>query len=432
MLENIVYNLNEVIWGVPLISILLFTHIFTTIILKFPQRHVFKGVKYMFSNRKKGDISSFNSLMTILAGMLGTGNIIGVSSAILIGGAGSIFWIFIAGILAISTKYAETYLVLKYRKKGIKKGSYIGGAMYVLREKVGSEILAKLFCIFTIISSFGIGAMIQSNSATISIVNNFSFDVEMVAIMITISAGFIIYSSAKVISKISSIIVPLSTIVFVVMQILLLFMYKNNIIPSIILILRSAFDFSAVAGGITGIVCIKALSAGLSKGMFSNEAGMGSTPIFECNVSEENIVKQSMISSTSVFIDTVLLCSITGLIIVSSGLYIYINDPFILVQNVFDIIPMGDKLLSFCLISFALASLPCWCFYGATAVKYLFDKNKFVYLYKFIYMTAIYIGCTTTASLVWDVSSIANGLMVLPNIYMIIYLYNELKINNKK
>ena len=362
----------------------------------------------------------------------GTGNIIGVSAAIIIGGVGSIFWIFVSGIFAISTKYAETFLCMKYRKikkeKNTKYTKYYGGTMYVLRDRIGNNILAILFSIFVIIASFGIGCMIQSNSIAENLSQSLNVDRNLIGIIITITASYIIFSNERKISKISSIIVPVSTIIYLIMSIMLIYIFRNNIINSVLIIVKDAFNFKSGSVGILTFLTMKALSTGLSKGMFSNEAGMGSSPIFETTVNNVNIKQQSIISSTSVFIDTVILCSLTGIIFVASNMYINETNPIILVQNVFNVFPFGRYLLTFCLTSFGLATIPCWGYYGSQAVRFIFNNNK-VYqnIYKIIYAICVYIGAVSALEIVWSVSSIANAFMALPNIYMIYYLLDEIE-----
>lgn len=362
----------------------------------------------------------------------GTGNIIGVSTAIIIGGVGSIFWIFISGIFAISTKYAETYLCMKYRKitkdKNVKYTKYYGGTMYVLRDRIGSKLLGFLFALFVIIASFGIGCMIQSNSATESLVQNLNIDRTLVGIVITIIAAYMLFSNERKIAKISSIIVPISTVIYLIMSVMLLYIFRDNIINSILIIIKDAFSIKSGTIGILAFISIKALSTGLSKGMFSNEAGMGSSPIFETTVNNTNIKEQSIISSTSVFIDTVLLCSLTGIILIASNLYINETNPVIFVQNVFGVLPYGKYLLTFCLTSFGLATIPCWGYYGSQAVKYILN-NKGVYqnIYKVVYVICVFIGAISTLETVWTLSSMANAFMALPNIFMIYYLLEEIE-----
>lgn len=314
-MEEIIFAIEEKVWGIPLVFTLLFTHIFLTIKLKFPQKNLLSGIKIIFKGdlSQKNKISSFKTLMAVLAATLGTGNIIGISTAITIGGIGSIFWVFISGIFAVATKYAETYLVLKYRKK--EKCRYYGGTMYVLRDRLKLVILPFLFSIFIVLSSFGIGAMIQSNSITEVCISTFSIDKMLVAIIATLICTYVIFGNEKRIANISSVLVPLATIIYMYMCVCILKEYRFNILESIKNIIISGLNFKAAVGGIVGCIAIKAMNSGISKGLFSNEAGMGSSPVFNATVEKVNIKDESIVASTSVFIDTVLLCTLTGIVI---------------------------------------------------------------------------------------------------------------------
>ena len=428
-MENIIFNIESFIWGIPLISILVFTHIYFTVKLKFPQKNIFKGIKYIFLGNKKNTeegISSFKSLMTVLAGTLGTGNIIGVAAAILIGGVGSIFWMFISGIFAIATKYAETYIVLKYRKR--KKNRYYGGAMYVIDERIGNKKIANLFAVFVIITTFGMGALIQSNAISSSIVANVNVETEFIAMLVVLIAAVVLFGNEKRISNVSSLLIPIAVILYLICSILLLIIYRNNLLASIIHIINEAFNFKSAAGGILSSVAIYAMSSGLSKGLFTNEAGMGTSPLFDITVNEKNITKQSIISSTTVFIDTVFLCTITGIIFVASGIYQNILNPNILAENVFSILPLGKYIYMFFICIFAISTIPCSGYYGSVSIRYLFkDKAIYEIIYKLVFLFFVYLGCTSKSLLVWSISSIANGLMILPNIYMLFYLRKEIE-----
>lgn len=428
-LENIIIRLEELVWSEPLVLLLIFTHIYLTFKLKNPQKYTLKGLKLILKNdenKEKKGINSFKSLMTILAATLGTGNIIGIATAIAIGGIGSIFWIFITGIFAIATKYAETYIVLKYRREN--QTGYYGGAMYVLNDKLKFKTLAILFSIFTIIASFGIGSMIQSNAMSNSLIETFNVNKYIIAIIVTIICSYVIFGNEKRISNISSILVPIATLLYLFMCIYVLFIYKHNIASSIINIINEALNFKSVSGGIIGSIAIKAMNVGMSKGLFSNEAGMGSSPIFNATVKMKSMKNESIISSTSVFIDTVILCTITGIAIVSSGMYVVTNNPIELINETFKIIPYGKELLTFSIAIFAIATIPCWGYYGKCAVRFLFKENKkYEKIYDFIYAVCIYIGAIMTVNIVWGISSIANALMIIPNLVMIYKLKNEIK-----
>ena len=428
-MENILEYIENIVWSMPLVFLLIFTHIYFTIKLKFPQKYTLKGLKYMISSDKKNTsegISSFKSIMAVLAATLGTGNIIGVAAAILIGGVGSIFWIFISGVFAIATKYAEDYIVLKYRTKD--KNGYSGGAMYVLDKRIGYKKLAILFSVFVILTSFGMGAMIQSNAISNSIIQNYDIDVQIIGIIVAVICAYVLFGNEKRISNISSILIPIAIIIYLISCVFLLFIFKDNIIPSIKYIISEAFNFKCVVGGIFASSAIRAMSAGLSKGLFTNEAGMGTSPLFDSTVKEQDIKKQSIMASTTVFIDTVFLCTITGIIFVASGLYLVSESPVELAQAVFLKLPFGKELFMFIITIFAISTIPCSGYYGSVGVKYLF-KSKKIYqiLYKIVFVIFIYIGCISTVKSVWSISSIANALMIIPNLVMLYYLRDEIK-----
>lgn len=374
----------------------------------------------------RNGVTSFKSLMTVLAATLGVGNIVGVAAAIAIGGIGSVFWIFVSGVFAIATKYVETYVVLKYRKQD--KQGYYGGAMYVLRDRLGCKNLAILFSVFVIIASFG-GNMIQSNAMAESIIETFHVNPYFLATVVTILSFYVIFGNEKRTANISSILVPVATILYMGMCCYLLYLFRDNLWASVVAITKEALSFKAGIGGIFGSLAIRAMNAGLSKGLYSNEAGMGSSPLFNATVKgDKSIKEESIISSTSVFIDTVVLCSITGLILVASGLTGTIENPITLTNAVFGMIPYGKYMLSFSLAIFAIATIPCWGYYGSIGIRYLFHgKNFYPFVYKVVYGSCVFIGALATVQTVWSISSIANALMIFPNLYMIYALRKEVE-----
>lgn len=423
-MTSLIFNIENIVCGFPLVVILMGSHIYFTFKLKFPQRHTIKGLKYMLASDKKNTgegISSFKSLMAVLASTLGTGNIIGVAAAITIGGVGSIFWIFISGIFAIATKYAETYIVLKYRKKD-EKGKYYGGTMYVLRDVLKKKVLAKLFSIFLICTTLGMGAMIQSNAISSSILSNYNINVFVLAFVIVIPCFYVLVGNEKRISNISSVLIPIATSIYLISCFVLMYMYRNNLVSSILYIVKEAFNLKSCTGGIFGSVMVISMNTGLSKGLFTNEAGMGTSPIFDVLVKEKDIKRQSIISSTSVFIDTVLLCTMTGVIFVASGMYNLTTNPALIANYVFLLLPFGKYIFIFMIVVFAISTIPCSGFYGSVAMKFLSNKNATsIKVYRIIYILCVFIGAVSKIEIIWSISSIANALMVIPNIIM---LYN--------
>lgn len=424
---EIVKRINEFIWGFPLITLIGITSIYLSIKFKFPQFKIFAALKEIFNNDNKNDnnknrITSFKSLMTILSGTIGTGNITGVATAIVIGGVGSLFWLFISGILVMVISYVENLIVLKYRKKN--NNGYFGGTMYILDEILGKRKLAIFFSIALIITAITTGTMTQSNSLSTIVNTATRIDKKVIGLVISLITMYIIFGGKRRLAKVSSIIIPICSITYVILCIYIIYINRNNLISGIINVINSAFNLKQVVGGITGISITRVIGRGFSIGMFSNEAGMGSTPIFTATVEEQDIDLQARIAATSVIIDTLILCVLTGLTITSTGLY-YVTDVNILLKKVFSMAPLGYILLNICIAFFVIGTIPCWEYYGEMAVKYVFKGNIYIYIFRILYVIGIYIGSILSLTLVWDLAGIFNGVMTLPNIYMIIKCCKE-------
>src|SRR5574344_356859 len=429
-MEHIIFDIESVICGFPLLVVLMSTHVFFTFKLKFPQKNILKVIYYMLKSNKANDkdgISLYKSLMSVLASTLGTGNIIGIATAITIGGIGSIFWIFISGIFAIATKYAETYIVLKYRKKD-KFGKYYGGAMYVLKDRLDLKIISKLFCIFLIFTTFGMGAMIQSNAVSLCLVQSFNLNKHIVGIIIVLLCAYTLLGNERRISNISSVFIPIATVIYIISCCILMYIYRENLSCSIMYIIKEAFDFKSLTGGIFGSVGIIAMNTGISKGLFTNEAGMGTSPIFDVSLKEKDIKKQSIISETSVFLDTVLLCTLTGIVFVTTGMYNISTNSRVIAQETFSVLPLGKYIYIFMITVFAISTIPCSGFYGTKAVNFLFLNKKFyIVIYRLIFLICVFVGTITKIELVWSISAISNALMIIPNVIMIYKLKEEIK-----
>lgn len=421
MLNNIITLINNIIWGVPLILLLTFTGIYLTIKYRFPQLRILKASKDIFSKNKNNDnkkkITSFKLLMTILAGTLGVGNITGVASAICIGGIGSIFWMFISGIISMAISYHENYIVLLNRKYN-KHTGYYGGSMYVLEDVVGNKKMAILFSVFLICATIGMGAMVQANSLSTLVNFNFKIDKKLIGIVLAIISAYIIWGGKLRIAKLSSILVPVCSITYIFLCGYIICINRHMLVLGIINILKHAFGIYQITGGVIGFSITKTMGIGFSRGMFSNEAGMGSCPIFSATVDEQDIELQARIAALSVVIDTLVICLITGITIVSTGIY-NTNDIAYVINKVFEMAPYGKIIITVCLMVFVIATIPCWEYYGEQGMRYLFKSNSSVYIMRIMYPIMIYIGCIMIQNIVWDLSSIANALMTIPNIYMI-------------
>lgn len=429
MIVDIVSKTNQFIWGTPFILILLFTGVYLTIKLRFPQIKILFSIKEIVNKDKKvkgkSEITSYKALMTILAGSLGTGNITGVASAIVIGGIGSLFWLFVSGIFAMAISYTENYIVLLNRKYDRRKGFY-GGTMYVLEEVLGKKGFAIFFSVVLLFATMGIGNMVQSNSLANLLNNNTGISKNIIGVMLSLVTCYIVFGGKHRIAKISSIIVPICTIIYLFLCSYIIYTNRDMIIPGINQIISCAFGGKQLLGGIVGLSISKTMGVGFSRGMFSNEAGMGSAPLFIATVEEDNLKEQARVGSMSIVVDTLLVCTLTGLTMVVSGKYNISNiNEFI--SAVFGIVPYGNFLLNICMIFFVIATIPCWEYYGEQAVKYLFKFNFSIYLFRVIYVVLIYIGSISLVGLIWDMSAIANALMALPNIYMIYKLIDDIK-----
>lgn len=434
MIRQIISNINSFIWGYPFIILLTVTSIILTIKLRFPQIKIILAIKDLFKGKdsesnntsknndknkikSKNKITSFKSLMTVLAGTLGTGNITGVALAIAIGGVGSLFWLFVSGVLAMVISYAENLIVLRYRKKDKVKG-YYGGTMYVLEEVLDKRGLAILFAVVVAISAACTGTMTQSNALSTLLNVSIGVDKRIIGVILAILTAYIVFGGKRRIAKISSIVIPICTLIYVALCLAILYENRSNIFPGFKYIFECAFGLKQVAGGVVGVSLSQIIGRGFAMGMFSNEAGMGSAPIFTATVEEDDIETQSKIAATSVVIDTIILCMLTGITIVSTGMY-NIPDSGVMLNNVFGMVPLGNIILNICMVFFVIATIPCWEYYGEEAIKYLFKSNLSIYIFRLLYIIGIYFGSIMVVEVVWDLAGIANALMTLPNLYMI-------------
>jgi len=428
---SIISKINEYIWGWPFVLLLVVTSIYLSIKLRFPQIKILLALKDIFKNEDKNNknkITSFKSLMTVLAGTLGTGNITGVATAIAIGGIGSLFWMFVSGVLAMVISYAENYIVLKYRRRDRYKGFY-GGTMYVLEEVLDKKKIAVFFALLVAISAACTGTMTQSNSLSTLINTSTNVSKEIVGIVLAVITAYIVFGGKRRLAKVSSIVIPICTVVYIILCVSIIYMNRNNVVPGLKLMVLSAIGIKQVAGGIVGLTVSKIIGRGFSIGMFSNEAGMGSAPIFTATVEENDIEKEARIAATSVIIDTLILCMLTGITIVSTGYY---NVPNVgeMLNKVFNTVPYGVTILNICMVFFVVSTIPCWEYYGEEATKYLFKSNLSLYIFRIMYIIGIYVGSIMTVSVVWDLAGIANAVMTLPNLYMIYKCVGD--ISNKR
>jgi amino acid carrier protein len=425
-LNEFLTQLNGYLWGVPMIVLLLGTHLYLTIRLRFPQRYIFKAIRLSFTRDKgsTGDVSQFSALATSLAGTIGTGNIIGVATAVTMGGPGAVFWCWMTGVLGIATKYAEGLLAIKYRVK-TKDGKMLGGPMYALERGLGCRWLGIVFAFCTVAASFFIGNMIQCNS--ISMLLNEGYQVPPLATGITIAlltCGVIMFG-VKGIARVCESLVPFMALFYVGGCLWLLARNHQYVLPALQLILSDAFSAHAATGGFVGASVMMAMRYGIARGLFSNESGLGSAPIVAAAAKTRNPVRQAMVSSTSPFWDTVVICAITGLVLVSS----IMAEPSIdstagakLTKVAFGQIPtFGPMVLTLGIITFSFSTILGWSYLGEKALEYMFGRRA-RYVYRVLWILATFVGSITAINLVWNLGDTFNALMAFPNILSLLLL----------
>lgn len=414
------------LWGWPMILLLLGTHLFLTIRLRFPQRWIFRAIRLSISRDSgaQGDVSQFGALATSLAATIGTGNIIGVATAIALGGPGAVLWCWLTGVLGIATKYAEGLLAVKYRVR-TSDGKMLGGPMYALETGLGWRWLAILFCVFAGIAAFGIGNMVQSNA--ISSLCHEAYDVPayLTGIVLTLLAALVILFGVRGIARVCTAFVPLMALLYVVGCLYILCVNHAYVWDALSLIVRSAFRPEAAGGGFVGTTIMLTCRYGIARGLFSNESGMGSAPIVAAAAQTRNPVRQALVSSSGTFWDTVVICALTGLVLVSSVLAytdITWTDGAVLTQVAFGKIPyIGAPLLTFGIITFAFSTILGWSYYGERAIEYLGGK-RLVLPYRVLYIALVFVGAVVKLDLVWNLADLMNALMAIPNLISLLFL----------
>ena len=427
---DFINNLDGFVWGWWMIILLLGTHIFMTIRTGFIQRKTLsKGIKLSVSKDPdaEGEVSSFGALTTELAATIGTGNIIGVGTAVALGGPGAVLWCWLTGVFGIATKYAESLIAVKYRVK-TRDGRMQGGAMYALERGLNMKWLGFLFALFGGIASFGIGCATQVNAIATVAQENFHCPPWVVGVVIGILVAVVIFGGIKSIASVCERLVPFMAIFYVIGCIVILCINYDFIVPAIGAICSLAFTKGAVAGGLVGTGIRAAIQYGVARGLFSNESGMGSAPIAAAAAQSRNPVRQALIASTGTFWDTVVVCLMTGLVLVTS----IMKNPGIdvsLVDNggkltslAFGQIPyVGPILLTIGIITFAFSTVLGWAYYGERCVEYIGGK-KVLIVYRIIYIAVAVIAPVSALNLVWTIADILNALMSIPNLIAVLLL----------
>jgi alanine or glycine:cation symporter, AGCS family len=428
--EIFIGKLSDFVWGPPLLILLLGTHIFLTFRLRFIQRYIGKAIKISLqrSTEGQGDVSQFGALTTALAATIGTGNIVGVATAVAAGGPGAVLWMWLTGVFGIATKYSEAVLSVKYRIK-TERGRMAGGPMYVLERGMKQKWLGVIFAILTTISAFGIGNMVQANSISSMINETFHIapswrlvSASITGIAMAVLTAFVILGGIKSIAKVCEALVPFMAIFYVCGCVILLIMNASGIPATLQLIFQSAFTGHAMFGGFAGATMKEAIRYGVARGLFSNESGLGSAPIVAAAAQTKNPVRQALVSSTGTFWDTVVVCAMTGLVLVNSGEWTKGLKGAALTKAAFsDIHIVGPIILTVGLLTFVFSTILGWSYYGEKAAEYLFG-TKVITPYRWLWVIAVMIGSVLSLSTVWSLADITNGLMAIPNLISLIVL----------
>jgi AGCS family alanine or glycine:cation symporter len=426
---NILTDIRNFIWGMPLLVLLVGTGIFLTIRLKGLQiRGLVYSLYLAFIQRKEddkeaGDISHFQALMTALAATVGTGNIAGVATAIVAGGPGALFWMWITGLFGMATKYAEAVLAIKYREKD-EFGTMSGGPMYYISKGLGMKWLGVLFAIFAAIAAFGIGNMVQSNSVAEAVKASLNIPHYITGIVLAIFTAMVVLGGIKSIARVTQVLVPVMIVIYIIGALIIL-MLKISVIPGIFaLIFKSAFTPTAALGGFLGATLRETMREGVARGVFTNESGLGSAPIAAAAARTPNPVKQALVSMTQTFIDTLVVCTMTGLVILSSGLWTLDKTGAELTTLSFrKSLPggVGEFVVTFGLIFFAYSTILGWCYYGEKSIEYLF-RERAVKIYRIVFVIFVAVGTMLKLQTVWTLADIMNGLMAFPNLVGLIGL----------
>lgn len=452
-LSNVISAIDDFVWGPVMLVLLVGTGIYLTFRMRFlTWRNLGYALKRTLSkeartkSRGEGDVSPFSALTTALAATIGTGNIVGVATAMVSGGPGALVWMWISAAFGLTSKFSECMLAIKYREVN-EKGEMSGGPMYTMKKGIKNKklgaVLAWLFAFFAVVASFEIGNMTQGNSISGALKATFNVPTWLSGIIITVFALLIIVGGIKSISKVSSVVVPVMAIFYVICGLIVIIGNISNLPAGLAMIFKMAFSVKAVGGGMCGTIVASMMNAmryGVARGVFSNEAGMGSAAITAAAATTDNPVRQGYINMTGTFWDTIVVCTITGLAIASSGVLgmkdaagDYLTGSDITIAAFKTVLGTGGGwLVTIGITLFAFSTILGWEYHGEKAFEYLLGTHRFNMVYRVIFSLVAYIGCTQTLSLVWNFSDIANALMAIPNLICMLLLSGEIASDIKK
>lgn len=428
-IEELVATLSGIVWGPIMLTLLVGTGLYLTVLLKGMQFRVLPhAIRLIFSNDKddEGDISQFAALMTALAATVGIGNIVGVATAITFGGPGAVFWMWVTGLVGMATKYSEAVLAVKYREKGAH--GMRGGPMYYLSKGAGLPWLGTLFAIFTACAAFGIGNMTQSNATAKIFETTFQIPTEITGVVLTLLTGLVILGGIKAIGKFTSVLVPLMIVSYVGCSLWVLALHINEIPAAFGLIFHHAFNPSAASGGFIGATIAAAMRYGIARGVFSNESGLGSAPIAAAAARTNDPVKQALVSMTQTFIDTLLVCTMTALVILTASSWTQgVSAGELTSASIAETLGVpGSIFVAVATAFFAFSTLIGWSYYGEKAIEFLFG-GKAIKVYRVFFTVAVMVGAITSLEFVWHFSDLMNGLMAIPNLIGLLLLSKIIK-----
>ena len=422
-LEALLARASDLVWGPPLLILLFGTHLFLTVRLKFIQTYLPQAIRLSFSREKEGDgdVTQFGALTTALAATIGTGNIVGVATAVAAGGPGAVLWMWLTGVFGVATKYSEAVLAVKYRVK-MPNGTMAGGPMYALERGLGSKPLGILFAALTAIAAFGIGNMTQANSISGLAQQTFGVSPWVTGTIMTVLTGIVILGGITSIASVCEKLVPFMAAFYILGCLILIGMHIERVPETLGLIFSGAFSGQAAVGGFLGAGVMQAMRFGVARGLFSNESGLGSAPIVAAAAQTKNPVRQALVSATGTFWDTVVVCALTGIVVVNSGGWQQGLSGSALTKFAFEDLPVvGPIVLTVGLLTFVFSTILGWAYYGEKAAEYLFGLGVIKY-YRMLWVIAVMTGSVSTLTAVWSFSDVANGLMAVPNLIALLAL----------
>ncbi len=427
MFEQIIDTMREIIWGPGMLALLLGTGIYLSIGLKgISITKIPYAFKQLFKGRKgsgEGEISPFNALMTALSSTVGTGNIVGVATAIALGGPGALFWMWCAAVIGLATKYAEAVLAVHYRETD-ELGKKVGGPMYYIKNGLGAnwKWLGMLFAFFGALAGFGLANTVQSNAVSQVLESNFNVPTLVSGILMSVLVGIVLLGGIKRIAEVAGKLVPLMAIIYLLATMSILILNAAEVPAAVFLIVDTAFNGAAATGGFVGATIMLALQSGVARGVFSNESGLGSAPIAHAAAETNSPVRQGSIAMLGTFIDTLIICTMTGLVLVVTGVWDGELHGAAMTSAAFSSqLPFGDIILTLCIILFGFTTMLGWSYYGERCAEFLLGP-KVIVPFRVLWVAGIFLGTQMSLELVWKMSDVLNGMMAIPNLIALVFL----------